>query len=55
MEHSLYDIVIRDEDNKITDIQNNMSRTEAVELMRSLFRGMDYDEVTVQVNKKIKP
>jgi hypothetical protein len=55
MEHSLYDIVIRDEDDKITDAHNNMTRTEAVELMRSLFRGMDYDEVTVQVNKKIKP
>jgi hypothetical protein len=47
--------VIRDEDDKITDIQNDMSRTEAVEFMRSLFRGMDYDEVVVQVNKKIKP
>jgi hypothetical protein len=53
MERSLYDIVVRDSDDKITDMQSGMTRTESVEFMRSLFRGMDYDEVIVQVNKRI--
>jgi hypothetical protein len=51
-EHSTYDMIVRDGD-KITDIQRDMTRTEAVEFMRSLLRGMEYDEVTVQIHKRI--
>lgn len=52
-ERSIYDIIIRYEGDEEIEVKNNLSRTEAVELMRSLFRGMSYDEVTVQIQKKI--
>ncbi len=54
MEHALYDIIVRDSDDKVTDIRDGVTRTDAVEFMRSLFRGMDYDEVTVQIHKRIR-
>lgn len=52
MDQNVYDIVIRYPDGEV-ETRSNIGRTDAVELMRSLFRGMELDEVTVQVHKKI--
>jgi hypothetical protein len=52
--HSLISFVIRDSDDHIIETRDNMSRTDAVEFMRSFFRSMEEDEYIIQVNKKIK-
>jgi len=48
-----YSIIVRDSDNKITDVRDHMSRNEAVKFMRTVMREMDYDEVTAQIQKAL--
>jgi hypothetical protein len=50
----LYNLVVRDSDNKITDTPTDLTRTETVEFLRSLLRVMDEDEYTVQIDKRMK-
>lgn len=53
MEQAIYDIIVRNGEGKITDTVEGEKRTVATEFLRSLLRGMDYDEVTVQIQKRI--
>jgi hypothetical protein len=51
--HSVYDLIVRDADDKIVETRKGLGRTDATEFLRSLLRGMDYDEVMVQIQKRI--
>jgi len=46
-------VIVRDADDKIVETRKGLGRTDATEFLRSLLRGMDYDEVMVQIQKRI--
>jgi hypothetical protein len=50
----LYNVVVRNSDNLVTEEQRDMTRTQAVDYIRSLLRVMDEDEYTLQIDKRMK-